>query len=348
MNRGPMMLALMVLTAPSFAAEPALPFNPERASLYTQAELWRGYDPKTKTPGFDSAVFADYLKSKFDPSPAVARARSLHDDGMAGALRAYLADADHRYRGSVAFMGNGSDLLRCTDTYRRTATLAYRLAREGYLVITGGGPGMMEAASLGAYLADADESAVGVAIDILRAGATRSGDDPNRCVYADAFAYTEAARAVTARFPKGHESLGIHTWFLGRETTNVFATRVAKFFSWGQRAELLIAAANQAIVFTSNSAGTREDIAFASLQDSYGLYCKVVPLVFLGEKEFGESGIFALAYKVAEPAPAPILGYRGSLLLTDRAEVAARFIEGEKPHKVNDLDGACKDVPAAP
>jgi predicted Rossmann-fold nucleotide-binding protein len=330
--------------APARSADEAPVFNPERSTLYEQPELQRGYDAARKTPGFDTAVFAQYLKAKFDPPAGMARARSLHDDGMASALRAYLSESGGRYRGSVAFMGNGNDQLRCTDTYRRTATLAYRLAKEGFLIIAGGGPGMMEAANLGAYLADADESAIGLAIDILRAGA-KPGEDKTRCEYADPFAYTEAARAVVARFPKGHESLGIHTWFLGREATNVFATRVAKFFSKGMREEMLVSAATQAIVFTSNSAGTREDIALASTQQVYGLYCKVVSLVFLGEKEFGDTGIFALAYKFAEPAPAPILGYRSSMLLTDRADVAARFIDSARPRKVNDLDGACKGIP---
>jgi hypothetical protein len=148
---------------------------------------------------------------------------------------------------------------------------------------------------------------------------------------------------VVAQFPRGHESLGIHTWFYGREATNVFATHVAKFFSKGIREEMLVSAASQAIVFTSNSAGTREEIALASTNDIYGLFCKVVSLVFLGEREFGDSGIFTLAYKFAEPAPAPILGYRSSMLLTDKADVAARFIESEMPRKVNDLDGACKE-----
>ena len=106
-----------------------------------------------------------------------------------------------------------------------------------------------------------------------------------------------------------------------------------------------MSAATQAIVFTSNSAGTREEIAIASTEEGYGFFCKVVSLVFLGEREFGDSGVFSMAYKFAEPAPAPILGYRSSMLLTDKAEVAARFIENEVPRKVNDLDGACKETP---
>ena len=54
-------------------------------------------------------------------------------------------------------MGGHAEL-RGSGPYRMVAKLGRRLARAGRLIVTGGGPGVMEAANLGAYLASATRS----------------------------------------------------------------------------------------------------------------------------------------------------------------------------------------------
>jgi uncharacterized protein (TIGR00730 family) len=51
---------------------------------------------------------------------------------------------------AVSIFG-GARVQRCDDAYRLGTEIAHRLGREGFAIITGGGPGVMEAANRGAH-----------------------------------------------------------------------------------------------------------------------------------------------------------------------------------------------------
>ena len=61
----------------------------------------------------------------------------------------------------------GHRLLRTDAMYREVAELGRSMSRAGWHVATGGGPGAMEAANLGAWLAPADDAALDTALRLL-------------------------------------------------------------------------------------------------------------------------------------------------------------------------------------
>lgn len=113
-------------------------------------------------------------------------------------------------------------MARGTDAYAGAARLGRELAREGLTVATGGGPGAMEAANLGAYAAPFDAATLTDALRLLAKAPTFTPSVTD---------WARAAFEVRATWPGGGPSVGIPTWFYGHEPPNPFAAHIAKYFS---------------------------------------------------------------------------------------------------------------------
>jgi predicted Rossmann-fold nucleotide-binding protein len=231
-----------------------LPYEPFQYRLYSPDELLRML-PTGLT--VDQTIYCDYLsKGRLSPDIIEALCRRIHDDGIDDALEHLMRDVGSM--NFVAFMG-GSSNKRTDPFYKKTALAARLLTLDGHFVVSGGGPGMMEAANLGAYFAKYNESDLDQALSILKA-APEYGDKD----------WIPTALQVKSRFPHGGDSLGIPTWFYGFEPTNAFATRIAKYFDNSIREGGLIQIGKRGVVFAPGSAGTRQEIFMDAAQNHYG------------------------------------------------------------------------------
>ena len=111
----------------------------------------------------------------------------------------------------------GHKMRRDDETYLAVATIASRLAKMGYFVTSGGGPGAMEATNLGGYFCEKSPQQLEKIVGIL-------SEQP---LYRDEL-YIEKAYEVLDTHPRGSASLAIPTWFYGHEPTNLFASHIAR------------------------------------------------------------------------------------------------------------------------
>ncbi|MBK3628673.1 LOG family protein [Streptomyces sp. MBT49] len=253
-----------------FPPVPGLSFDPYRGFVYSPEELFASLDEGYEaTP--DARTYAWFQRTKADGDIFGSMLRSLHDDAVSDALDELLAGQD-----VVGVMG-GHAMARGTREYAGAARLGRELARTGLTVATGGGPGAMEAANLGAYAAPFDDGMLADALDILAKAPrfTPSVTD-----------WAKAAFEVRAGWPGGGPSVGIPTWFYGHEPPNAFAAHLAKYFSNATREDGLLARCTAGVVFLPGAAGTVQEIFDNATPNYYGSRGEPTPMVLVDREHW--------------------------------------------------------------
>jgi predicted Rossmann-fold nucleotide-binding protein len=230
---------------------------------------------------FDTVVY-DHFRAAGGAVPNVREAlvQRVHDYGIDNALAAFVIAwvANNGLGKAIGVMG-GHAVPRGHRHYRAAAELAWRLARAGRLIVTGGGPGVMEAANLGSFLAGHPVEALTEAVDELAVAPDFHDHD----------VYTATALRVRARFgggDTGHGGLAIPTWLYGHEPANLFAAQIAKYFSNAIREDTILRLSRGGIVFAPGMAGTVQEIFQAATKTFYATDGRSGPFVFLDEEHW--------------------------------------------------------------
>lgn len=256
-------------------------YNPFRSKLYTPSELYAGFMatcPESYEDSFDSRVYKCYMgygRQAKDISRTLFRA--LHDHAITDAL--YDMIGEYEPRQVVAIMG-GHSMLRTDEKYMAVARISKSLTEQGLLMISGGGPGAMEATHLGAWMAGREDQELVEAVGMLSVAPSYKDRE-----------WLSSAFRVMERYPccESFRSIGIPTWFYGHEPATPFASHIAKYFDNSIREDGLLALAKGGVIYSPGSAGTLQEVFQDAAQNHYLTFDFASPMIFFGAEYWSRS-----------------------------------------------------------
>ncbi len=302
---------LISLCTMIFNEPKGLPYQVYRSSVYSYEELNKTVDNVT----IDLTIYNHFSKYRDIRNINETLYQRSHDHAIDEALLDVLDSKNDRK--SLGFMG-GHSVKRDSDVFKNSALLAFKLAKEGYFIVTGGGPGIMEAANMGAYFANYSEKDLLESIDYIAQQAHYTNKN-----------YEAYAQNIKEKFPDGRESLSIPTWFYGHEPSNAFSKYIAKYFSNAVREDTLLAICLHGIVFCPGSAGTIQEVFADAAQNHYVTYDFVSPMVFYGTDYYQKKlPVMPLLTNLSSNKD-----YSKFILNTDNQEEIIDFIKDRPPLK---------------
>ncbi len=256
-----------------------VPYNCFRNHLYTAETLYQGYItgvPDSYKHCYDNTVYQYYLqKGKTTTDIKETLARTLHDHSISNSLHDLLTEYDEKH--IVGIMG-GHGLLRTDKAYLKIVLISKQLTEHGYLMVSGGGPGAMEATHLGAWMAGRTDEELDEAIAMLSSAPS----------YKDRM-WLDTAFKVMYRFPQEqYHSLGVPTWLYGHEPATPFATHIAKYFDNSTREDSILTIAKGGVIYSPGSAGTMQEIFQDAVQNHYLSFGYASPMIFMGKEYWTE------------------------------------------------------------
>ena len=307
--------------------------------LYDAAWLYAGFDPQVEnswkgTP--DEKGWRFFMKDSVTPNSLdifQSAAARLHDTALERATARFL----HGFgRPAVAIMG-GHDVRRDAAAFKQVVEIARSLRRKGYLIVTGGGPGLMEAGNLGAFLANKPDDALAAVL----------ADLPE--VDFKSHAWLASAANVRGKIngswstPIGDEnsSLAIPTWLYGHEPPNLFSSHIAKLFYNSLREDGLVTVAGGGIIFGPGNAGTVQEVFQDLTQNYYRGALSATPMVFLDPPYWSRPCDDPLTFPPKKNPNKPLMplirqlaaekDFLSAILLSDDIKEVVKFLDRAPP-----------------
>ncbi len=267
-----------------------IPFEPLRKGLYSPHELLDGFDENDWKSFSRTSDFQIY---RFWVTQGRTRPREyftsmmqvLHDNSITQALADLL-----REKKVVAIMG-GHDISRAEKSFTDVVMLTRRLTNAGRFVVSGGGPGAMEAAHLGALYATETQERLDAALKLLASSpklpeglsdVVSADGTVNEKIVKQLFDWFLPAFKASQAVSRPTRSAGIPTWQYGQEPFTPFATDIAKYFENSVREDGLVTIANYGVVFAPGKAGTLQEIFQDAVVNFYRDKKPFIPMVFFG------------------------------------------------------------------
>ena len=274
-------------------------------SLYTSDVLMKGFDPDSQASIVKTFSFQQYLA--FKPltvpgrqSEAELAAVAAHDAGVNFHLLEYMYRKDNTVPKFVGVMG-GASIGRSALAYLKLAELTRFLSQQGFTVVTGGGPGMMEAAHLGAYFSRSSDETWAKVIaavkeikanspsDVISRPVKKKGENGWETFYDEAklHAWFAWANQLKVLSDTPGESLAISTWEYGHEPVMPFATAYACYFQNSIRESNLVRESRAGIIYGRGGGGTLREI-WQDVEENYyaGSREGLTPMILFDEDRY--------------------------------------------------------------
>ncbi len=264
------------------------PFNPIHGGLYQPCELLNNFDPDnplslTATLDFQNFIYFNQQGRTTISDPYVGVMEAVHDASIGRGLNSFLANEMQAGRRPVAIMG-GHREPRGSKIYCEVARIAQLLSESGFIVASGGGPGCMEAAHLGALYAGRSEDSLTSAIDkleklsklpenlqdeLLKKGTPWTiNEELVSELHAWMLPAWKIAQELKDQLTPLNRSLALPTWHYGHEPFTPFATHIAKYFLNSIREDVLLTIASCGIIYSEGRGGTIQEV----FQDAAQVY----------------------------------------------------------------------------
>ena len=129
-----------------------VPYDITPESLYSARKLYgKMMEDEHCKECYDQRVYQHFLHTgKHAKDEMEMLSRALHDFAIGKFLDDFLEKYDPH---TVVGVMGGHGMQRTNPTYREIVLLSKELTEYGFLMVTGGGPGVMEATHLGAWMA---------------------------------------------------------------------------------------------------------------------------------------------------------------------------------------------------